>query len=139
MASNNTGPRIALYVRAVKGRLVSRYGSAGYFGARRTHITRQQQVAGEPMLVWDTDCVYPVTEATWASYRRELSKALRTGDLVEATEAEHRAWLEVERKREAAHCARLEAEAKAQQQPQAEPEAGKKSGAKGPSNAEVTK
>lgn len=94
-------PTFAKYVRAVDGRLVSRLDVAPgtHLGARLT----------EEGPVWDTERVIPLTAEYCAKFARELRKTFAARDLIECTEAEYQAWLQIEEEREAAREAEVAA------------------------------
>jgi hypothetical protein len=92
-------PQFVKFVRAVEGRLVSRWdvGPTQYFGAR---LGTPEERADGKAIIWDTDVVIPLMAPFVARFTRELTKAVRHGDLKVATEEEYRAWLEVEKARD---------------------------------------
>jgi hypothetical protein len=101
-------PKFAVYVRAVEGRLVGRWGSKHeYFGARRTAATLQERRAGKAMAVWDTQRVIPLTADYCRRFRKELRKALRNGDLLECKVGDYSAWLRIQAEREKKHTEKL--------------------------------
>ena len=81
--------RFALYVSAVRGHLVTRFGTArpgaqSFIGAHR--------VPGSPAeIVWDEQTIVPLSEAEVARYRREYQRALDGGALKRRTRAEFEA------------------------------------------------
>jgi hypothetical protein len=90
----------ARYVSSVEGRLVSRWDANGSsFGARVA--TAAERAEGAEAIVWDTECVVPLTAAFCARYDRELRNALKHRDLVERTREDWLAWLQLEEAREA--------------------------------------
>lgn len=104
------------FVRSVEGRAAAFFGSGSrerandLIGARRLPLTPEDRAAGKPSIEWDTERVTPLTEEYYRLYRKEVDRAIKHGDLVEATEAEWKAWLELEELRELEHVERLEAE-----------------------------
>ncbi len=107
--SKSTGPRFALFVRSVDGRLVSRFGTTRYLGAQRTGVTEEDRRAGAPVVEWDIERVTPISEQEFRTYRKEFLKAIRNGDLKKATHADYLKWLQVQKAREEKHEAELEA------------------------------
>lgn len=95
VATRHTAPVPNLYVRPVPGRLVTRFGSSQYIGAIRPfpHPTQAAIDAGESPVRWDPAVVVLIPEAEANRYLREYTSAIRHGDLVRATEAEHVAYL----------------------------------------------
>ena len=71
------------FVSSVPGKLVTRFGSRTYIGARITE--------GGPE--WDPDDIVALTGDELATYRREYARALRDGALVERTRDEWMARL----------------------------------------------
>lgn len=108
-----SAPKFALFVSSVEGRLVSRWDApSSSFGARVA--TAEERKAGSEPIVWDPACVVPLTEQFAAKCDRELRNAFKNGDLKKRTEADWRAWLELDEKRETERVAALEkAEAEA--------------------------
>lgn len=84
-----------LYVRAVPGRLVTRFGSSQYIGATRVfpHPTPEQLENGAEPIVWDAQAVTVIPEREAAKYRREYEGAIRHGDLVQCTPEEQAAYI----------------------------------------------
>ena len=85
-----------LYVRAVPGRLVTRFGSGQFIGATRPfpHPTAAELDAGAAPLLWDTKAVTLIPDKERAKFWREYESAIRQGDLTEATADEYAAYLE---------------------------------------------
>lgn len=111
-------PKFALFVVAVTGALVRQFGTGLDIGAKRS--SEDEIKAGAPPIVWDEDAVTPITEAEYATYRKEYDRALRAGTLKRVDEAAFQGWIDLQHKRaEEAEAARLaalekaEAEAKA--------------------------
>lgn len=110
--SEPAAPKFVMYVRAVEGRAVHRWGSVNpdeMFGARRLRLTAAQKAAGEAPIVWDTERVVPIDEAYARRFRGELERAIRNGDLKREDEKAYAAWLKIAEKR-------LEAEAEERRQ-----------------------
>src|SRR5262245_26208296 len=90
--------RFALYVSAVRGHLVTRFGTDGngiqsFIGAHR--------VPGDPTeIVWDESTIVPLTEGEVARYRREYQRLLDGKALRKRTAAEYEAQEEARRKTE---------------------------------------
>jgi hypothetical protein len=104
MPEDAAAPLFVRFVSSVEGRLVSRWDANGSsFGARVA--TAVERADGAEAIVWDTECVVPLTAAFCARYDRELGNALKHGDLVERTREEWEAWLKAEEAREAARVA----------------------------------
>lgn len=84
-----------LYVRAVSGRLVTRFGSSQYIGATRPfpHPTPAELEAGASPIQWNPEAVTLIPEADYHKHLREYDGAIRRGDLVRATAEEHAAYL----------------------------------------------
>src|SRR5262245_49207601 len=91
-----TTVRFALYVSAVKGHLVTRFGTDGrsvqsFIGAQRVH--------GSPTdIVWDEETIVPLTDAEVARYRREYQRMIDGKALRKRTEAEYKAQLAARKK-----------------------------------------
>jgi hypothetical protein len=87
------------FVSSVQGRLVARWDANGSsFGARVA--TAVERGEGAEPIVWDTECVVPLTAAFCARYDRELRNALKHGDLVVRSREDWLAWLQLEEQRE---------------------------------------
>jgi hypothetical protein len=84
-----------LFVRCVPGRLVTRLGSAQYIGARVVSppLSAAAKDAGAAPVTWDEREVVLISADEYRQYRREYDGAIRRGDLVRATEHEHRAYV----------------------------------------------
>jgi hypothetical protein len=96
----DAAPQFVRFVSSVEGRLVSRWDAQGSsFGARVA--TAAERAEGAEPIVWDTECVVPLTAPFCAKYDRELRNALKHGDLVERSRADWEAWLKAEEAREA--------------------------------------
>lgn len=117
MPEEAQGPVFVRFVSSVKGRLVARWDTPNAsFGARV--VTGEERKAGGEPIVWDEACVIPLTAAFCDRFVRELSGALRDGDLQQRTAEDYAAWLEAETKREADRDAELKAATeKAAEQP----------------------
>jgi hypothetical protein len=66
-------PEYGLFVQAVQGKIVRRYGTPTHIG-----VTDRD---GEPQ--WDTDTIYPLTAAEMLRYGAEYTRALKEGALKE--------------------------------------------------------
>jgi hypothetical protein len=97
-------PKFSRYVRSVEGRLVSRWGESGLFGAIRT----VDKVTGIT-LAWDTKRVTGLTQDYCDRFNKELRRAFANGDLVECTTADYLDWLKLAGEREAEHDKRVAA------------------------------
>lgn len=84
------GPAIAKYVKAVEGRLVPRWGTSTFFGARVT--SKEERAKGAPPIEWNTERVYAITETFEIAHPRELRQAIKNGDLALTDEASFSAW-----------------------------------------------
>ena len=88
--------RFALYVSAVKGHLVTRFGTdarglQSFIGAHR--------VLGNPSeIVWDEETIVPLSEDEATRYRREYQRLLDGKALRRRTEAEFKAQLAARKK-----------------------------------------
>lgn len=115
-------PVFTKFVSAVEGRLVPRWGTRRFFGARIT--SDQERAEGAAPIEWDTDRVYPLTAEFVASHARSLRLALKNGDLRERSEKEFQDWKKAEDKRRKEEAeAKKKAEEEAKQQAEAEAEA----------------
>lgn len=83
-------PAIATYIRSVEGRLVPRWGTSQFFGARVT--SDAERAKGAERIVWDTERVYAITVAFETAHPRELRQAMKNGDLKPSTKEEFDAW-----------------------------------------------
>jgi hypothetical protein len=111
----------ARYVSSVEGRLVSRWDANGSsFGARVA--TAAERAEGAAAIVWDTECVVPLTAAFCARYARELRNALKHGDLVQRSREDWEAWLQLEEAREAERFPPPAPAAEPEPEPEPEPE-----------------
>jgi hypothetical protein len=72
------------YFSPVEGRVVSRYGSTGYVGAR------YEQGIG---FVVDTNVVVKISDAMYRGHLKAWRRALRDGSLVEKTAEDYQAYL----------------------------------------------
>lgn len=93
-------PQFVRFVRAVEGRLVSRWdvGPTHYFGAR---LGTPAERADGKSIIWNTEQVIPLTAEFVARFPRELAKAIRHGDLEEVKADAYAAWIEHEEKQDA--------------------------------------
>ena len=84
-----------LFVRCVPGRLVTRFGSAQYIGARLVSPppSAAEKDAGAATVVWDESEVVLISGDEYRRFRREYDGAIRRGDLLRATEDKHRAFV----------------------------------------------
>ncbi len=131
-----TEPKFVMFIRAVEGRAVHRWGSVNpdeMFGARRVRLTAEQKAAGEAPILWDTERVVPIDEIYLRRFRGALERAIRHGDLERADEKAYRAWQRIAADREAkaeaarkAEVARLALEAKKATEATEDPRGGKK-------------
>lgn len=86
-----TDIRFALYVSAVRGHLVTRFGTAGrgvqsFIGAHRS--------PGSPTeIVWDEECITALSEDEVARHSREYQRLLAGGALKQRTAAEYQAQI----------------------------------------------
>lgn len=93
------GPTFVRFVSAAPGRLVSRCDAPqSYIGARRAS-EEEIRATGE-RIIWIDGQVLPLTAEYCARFDRELRHQISNGDLVVRTQADHEAWLEIERKRD---------------------------------------
>jgi hypothetical protein len=119
MPEEAAAPQFVRYVSCVKGRLVSRWDApSACFGARVS--TFPEREAGAESIVWDEDCVIPLTAQFCARFDRELRNAVRNGDLRERKAEDHAAWLKLEETRENERFAKAEAAAKEATEPTVE-------------------
>jgi hypothetical protein len=108
----------ARFFKAVKGRLVSRYGTARYgkgqflnatiFGGHRPTMKEQdvrnakiRPLSSRPCnaVELDLSVVTPITHAEAMKYRREYDGHVRSGDLDEVKETAYVAWLKADAER----------------------------------------
>lgn len=112
----DAAPLFVRFVSSVEGRLVSRWDANGSsFGARVA--TAVERAEGAEPIVWDTECVVPLTAAFCARFDRELRNALKAGDLRERTREDWQAWLTADEAREAARVAPPPSAAPAPEEP----------------------
>jgi hypothetical protein len=115
--------RFALYVSAVRGHLVTRFGTAGrgvqsFIGAHRA--------PGSPTeIVWDVESITALSEDEVARHLREYQRLLDGGALKKRTAAEYRAQVADRTKPEPETVAEAkpETEAVAEAKPETEPKA----------------
>ena len=83
------------YFRAVKGRVVKRFGTSEYLAARLQFAPAAVQGGERKCLgfVQDLNRIVQVTDAEYIRFRREYRDSVRWGDLKEATEADYKHWL----------------------------------------------
>lgn len=84
------------YYRAVEGRIVARYGTTTMIAATLVRQKPKPGVAGLGKIVgWKQDLtrVVLIPAQEFRKYRREYGNAIRRGDLIAATEAEHTAFV----------------------------------------------
>jgi len=92
----DTTVRFALYVSAVKGHLVTRFGTdarglQSFIGAHR--------VLGNPSeIVWDEETIIPLSEDEATRYRREYQRLIDGKALRRRTEAEFKAQVAARKK-----------------------------------------
>ncbi|MEE9395177.1 MAG: hypothetical protein V3W41_22020 [Planctomycetota bacterium] len=122
MASVNYKPgTFARFFKAVKGRLVSRFGTQRY-GTRKQPMFRNAAIIGgrrPPMKETDKrhreisplsarpcnpaelnfEMVVAITHKEAVKYRREYNRAVRGGDIIEVEERDYIQWLELDAKR----------------------------------------
>jgi hypothetical protein len=99
---------LVFFVSPVAGRLVSRPGAPhAYVGARLT--SAEERAAGAEPFVWDPAAVVPFSRVEFARYERELSGAVRRGDLVARKLEDFEAWTKVQETRETERLAALKA------------------------------
>ena len=90
--------RFGLYVSAVRGHLVTRFGTdrrgiQSFIGAYRA--------PGNPTeIVWDEETIIPLGEAEVARYRREYERLIAGGALKKRTAAEYQTQVEARTKAE---------------------------------------
>lgn len=77
-------PNLFHYFSPVEGRVVSRYGSTGYVGAR------YEQGIG---FVIDPGVVVKISDAMYRGHLKAWRRALRDGSLVEKTSEDYQAYL----------------------------------------------
>lgn len=102
-------PVFVKFVRAVEGRAVALFGSGS---DQRANALIGATRSGKS-IEWDAERVVPLTEGYYREFRKEVDRQIKHGDLVEATEEEWRAWLELEEEREIERALLAEEEAKA--------------------------
>ena len=109
-----------LYVSAVPGHLVTRYGTGTLIGAARGVIEKPGDVVDPSQVTYDEQLVVRIPEAEHARYRREYGRALRDGALklrskadFEACNAKIAAASKADGDKIASDKAKAEAEAKA--------------------------
>jgi hypothetical protein len=99
---------LVFFVSSVAGRLVSRPGAPhAYIGARIT--TAEEMAAGSDRFAWDSEAVVPFSRVEFARYERELSGAVRRGDLVKRSAEDFTAWGKVQESRETERLAAIKA------------------------------
>lgn len=88
-----------LYVSAVEGHLVSRFGSAvvagqkaAQFGATKVFLERPDGTRRFKGVKWDTERVYRIPEASYREFFKEYDAALEAGALRKRTEKDFAAW-----------------------------------------------
>lgn len=81
-----------VYVKAVPGHAVRRFGTPVHIGAER--------VKGVGF-VWTEGEVVALPAAHWARYRKEYSRAVGDGALEMATEADYKKWVKAQARRSA--------------------------------------
>lgn len=91
-------PEIAIYVRAVPGRAVHRFGSSDPYALIGATIVKD---GAKLRLEWDKERVVPVGAETYRRFYREYEKAIRSGDLKRATDKDFAEWVKIEAAREA--------------------------------------
>ena len=93
-----------MFVRAVPGHAVPRYGTGTWIGAERRTLSAEQKASGESPFVWSSRIV-PLPTDYVRRHVRALGMHLRNGELVQCTAAEWKA-----------QCAADEAQAQAEAQ-----------------------
>jgi len=99
-----TEPVFAIYVSAVRGHLVPRWGTNESFGVSKGP-------SDEEPFVWDESRVYPITEAKYREFRIEFDAAISTGALKRRTAEDFGAYQSALAEREKAEAAKTEARA----------------------------
>lgn len=105
-----TEPQFVLFVSAVEGHAVSRYGS----GARDRRPTTIGAVRGPDGFTWNTAEVVALTQDEMNRFSKEYRGAILDGALIQRTEDDWRAWIaEQSKKAEASVAPKTTPETKA--------------------------
>ncbi len=106
------------YFRSVKGHAARRCGTETFIGC----------VRGPKGFTWNTDVVVAIPDLEMMPYRKDYASYVRHGDLMRATEADYKAWLDKRKaaseavqaeRKERIEAAKAEAEKKAPAAPAA--------------------
>ena len=84
-----------MFVRAVPGHAVPRYGTGTWIGAERRTLSAEQKASGESPFVWSSRIV-PLPTDYVRRHVRALGMHLRNGELVQCTDAEWKAQCAVD-------------------------------------------
>lgn len=114
-ADEPTTPR--LYVSAVEGHLVPRYGTRAEIGAEIIPGPK----GGKQTIRWNTGTVVALSQDELVKYKREYKRAIKAGALVERTVEDFRAYIAAENAENERIAAEREAERKAVEEAETPP------------------